>query len=92
MLAQRDPVGQVDLFVEQLALVDYSTQQVLVEALTRAAAGQGPEFADRLLPLIASGEAATRSVVLKVLLGHARPPRRRPPLHGVLEVARRLGP
>jgi twitching motility protein PilT len=69
VLAQRDPIGQVDLFVEQLALVDYSTQQVLVEALTRAAAGQGPEFADRLLPLIASGEAATRSVVLKVLLG-----------------------
>ena len=69
VLAQRDPVGHVDLFVEQLALVDYSTQQVLVEALTQAAAGQGPEFADRLLPLIASGEAATRSVVLKVLLG-----------------------
>ena len=69
VLAQRDPIGQVDLFVEQLALVDYSTQQVLVEALTRAAAGQGPEFADRLLPLIASGEAASRSVVLKVLLG-----------------------
>jgi twitching motility protein PilT len=74
VLAQKDPAGQVDLFVEQLALVDYSTQQLLVEALTRAGAGQGPEFADRLLPLIASGEAATRSVVLKILL--AMPDRR----------------
>ena len=63
------PAGSVDLFVEQLALVDYSTQQVLVGALTRAAAGQGPAFADRILPLMAAGEAATRSVVLKILLG-----------------------
>jgi len=69
VLAQRDPAGSVDLFVEQLTQVDYSTQQVLVDALTRAAAGQGASFADRLLPLVASGEAATRSVVLKVLLG-----------------------
>jgi HEAT repeat protein len=61
VLAQRDPGGQVDLFVEQLPLVDYSTQQVLVDALTRAAAGQGPGFADRLLPLMASGEAGTPS-------------------------------
>jgi twitching motility protein PilT len=69
VLARRDPAGSADLFVEQLPLVDYSTQQVLVDALTRAAAGQGAQFAERLLPLVASGEAATRSVVLKILLG-----------------------
>jgi twitching motility protein PilT len=69
VLAHHDAPGSVDLFVEQLALVDYSTQQVLVGALTRAAAGQGPAFADRILPLMASGEAGTRSVVLKILLG-----------------------
>jgi twitching motility protein PilT len=69
VLAQLDPAGNVDLFVEQLAQVDYSTQQVLVSALTRAAAGQGAAFADRVLPLVASGEAGTRSVVIKVLLG-----------------------
>jgi len=69
VLAQGDPRGSAELFVEQLPLVDYSTQQLLVAALTRAAAGQGPEFADRLLPLIASGEPATRSAVLKILLG-----------------------
>ncbi|HUL79042.1 MAG TPA: hypothetical protein VL691_17375, partial [Vicinamibacteria bacterium] len=69
VLAQRDPAGHVDLFVDQIPLVDYSTQQLLVEALTRAATGQGAAFADRILPLMASGEPATRSVVLKILLG-----------------------
>jgi twitching motility protein PilT len=69
VLARHDPVGSTDLFVEQIALVDYSTQQVLVEALTRAAAGQGAAFADRVLPLMASGDAGTRSAVLKILLG-----------------------
>ena len=69
VLAQHDAGGSVDLFVEQLALVDYSTQQLLVGALTRAAAGQGAAFADRILPLMAAGEAGTRSVVLKILLG-----------------------
>ena len=69
VLAQHDPRGSVDLFVEQIPLVDYSTQQLLVEALTRAAAGQGAAFADRVLPLMASGDAPTRSAVLKILLG-----------------------
>jgi hypothetical protein len=46
VLARHDPASSVDLFVEQLALVDYSTQQLLVEALTRASASQGPAFAD----------------------------------------------
>jgi twitching motility protein PilT len=69
VLAQHDAAGSTELFVEQIALVDYSTQQVLVGALTRAAAGQGPAFADRVLPLMASGDAATRSAVLKILLG-----------------------
>ncbi len=69
VLAQHDPGGSVDLFVEQLPLVDYTTQQLLVEALTRAAASQGAAFADRILPLMAAGDAPTRSVVLKILLG-----------------------
>lgn len=69
VLAQHDPGGSVDLFVEQLPLVDYTTQQVLVEALTRAAASQGAAFADRILPLVAAGDASTRSVVLKILMG-----------------------
>jgi twitching motility protein PilT len=69
VLAAHDPESHVDLLVEQLPLVDYSTQQVLVDALTRAAAGKGGPFADRILPLMAAGDAGTRSVVLKILLG-----------------------
>jgi len=69
VLAQHDPNGSVDLFVEQLPIVDYGTQQILVEALTRAAGSQGVAFADRILPLMAAGDAPTRSVVLKILLG-----------------------
>ena len=47
-----------------------ATQQVLVEALTRAPPpARAPRFADRILPLIAAGDAPTRSVVLKILLG-----------------------
>jgi HEAT repeat protein len=69
VLAQQNPEGSVDLLVEQLPLVDYATQQVLVDALTRAAASQGPAFAERLLPLMAAGDAATRSAVLKILVG-----------------------
>lgn len=68
-LAAKAAQPSVDLFVEQLPLVGYSTQQALVDALTRSAAGQGPEFADRILPLMASGEPQTRSAVLKILLG-----------------------
>jgi hypothetical protein len=67
VLATRAPASSVDLFVEQLPLAGYSTQQLLVGALTSAAAGQGVEFADRILPLIASGEAGTRSAILKIL-------------------------
>jgi twitching motility protein PilT len=69
VVAQHDPRGSVDLLVEQLPLVDYATQQYLVKALTAAAAGQGPAFADRLLPLMAAGEAGTRSAVLNILVG-----------------------
>ncbi len=69
VLAQRDPSRSIDLFVEQIPHVDYSTQQSLVEALTRAVAGHGAALADRVLPLMASGDAATRSAVLKILLG-----------------------
>jgi twitching motility protein PilT len=69
VLAVRAPATSIDLLVEQLPLAGYSTQQLIVGALTRAAAGQGIDFADRILPLIASGEAGTRSAILKILVG-----------------------
>jgi len=69
ILATKAPDISAALFVDQLAQVGYSTQQQLVNALSKAATTQGPEFALKLLPLIASGDAATRSAVLKILLG-----------------------
>ena len=68
-LAARAPAQSVDILVAQLPTASYTTQQALVEALTKASATHGPEFAQRILPLMASGEAQTRSAVLKILLG-----------------------
>lgn len=69
VLARNAPGQSVDILVDQLPTATYSTQQIIVEALTRASEGKGPEFADRILPLMASGDPATRSAVLKILLG-----------------------
>jgi twitching motility protein PilT len=69
VLATRAPLSSVDLFVQNLPLAGYSVQQVLIDALTRAAATQPPELAEQLLPLIASGDAGTRTAVMKILLG-----------------------
>jgi len=55
--------------VQHLPNVGYSVQQMLIDALTKAAATQPPQFADQLLPLVASGDAATRTAVMKILLG-----------------------
>lgn len=69
VLAARAPASSTALFVQLLPVVGYATQQVLIAALTRAAATQPPEFADQLLPLVASGDAGTRTAVLKILMG-----------------------
>ncbi|HEX6096812.1 MAG TPA: PilT/PilU family type 4a pilus ATPase [Thermoanaerobaculia bacterium] len=69
VLATRAPLSGVELFVQHLPLVGYNTQQTLIDALTKSAASQPPEFAEKLLPLIASGDAATRTAVMKILLG-----------------------
>ncbi|HSO21802.1 MAG TPA: PilT/PilU family type 4a pilus ATPase, partial [Chondromyces sp.] len=69
LLADHHTVPSVGLIVANLPRVDYATQQHLIAALTRVAPELGPDFVDDLLPLIASGEAATRSAVLKILLG-----------------------
>jgi twitching motility protein PilT len=68
VLATQAPLSSVPLFVQQLPVAGYAVQQLLVEALARAAAKQPPEFADQLLPLVASGDAGTRTSVLKILL------------------------
>ncbi len=73
VLATKAPTASVPLFVQQLPLVSYNTQQLLIDALTRASATQSPEFADQLLPLVASGDASTRTAVLKILLSMQNP-------------------
>jgi twitching motility protein PilT len=73
VLANRAPAASVDLLVKELPRVGYATQQAVVEALTSIATGRGVEFADKLLPLIASGDAATRSAVLKILVSIGDP-------------------
>jgi twitching motility protein PilT len=67
-LADNCPQAAIDQIVDNLPRVDYATQQHLIDALAKVAKQVGPEFVDRLLPLMASGEAGTRSAVLKVLL------------------------
>lgn len=69
----RAPAPPVSLFVERLAGASYATQQMLIEALTRAASTAGPHFVDELLPLMAAGDPATRSAVMKILLGLNQP-------------------
>ena len=69
MLATSAPEATADLLVEMLPMAGYSTQQQIVGALTKVAETRGAEFASRLLPLIASGDAGTRSAVLKILAG-----------------------
>ena len=67
-LADKAPEQAVGRIVDQLANVDYDTQQHLISALTQVARSRGVEFVDRLLPLMASGEASIRTAVIKILL------------------------
>ena len=69
VLATRAPAQSVAILVQHLPHVGYNTQQLVADALTRVAAARGAEFIQQLLPLITSGEAATRSAVIKILLG-----------------------
>lgn len=69
VLATKAPQSSLDLFVAELPRANYNTKQLLVDALSKAAAAQGLALVDRLLPLIASGDAATRAAVMKILLG-----------------------
>ena len=73
VLATRAPQHSLDLLIEALPRSSYGLQQVIVEALTKTAAGQGVPFAERLLPALASGDPGTRTSVLKVLLGIGDP-------------------
>jgi len=69
VLATRAPQHAIDVLIDALPRSGYGIQQIIVEALTKVASGQGMAFVDRLLPALASGDATTRTSVLKILLG-----------------------
>jgi twitching motility protein PilT len=68
VLAKEAPEASLDLIVQELPRADYGVQQHLIEALSRLATGSDVEFADRILPLMASGDASTRLAVIKILV------------------------
>jgi twitching motility protein PilT len=68
VVADNAPETVADEIADHLPRVDYATQQHLITALGKVARGRGPEFVDRLLPLMTSGEAGIRSAVIKILL------------------------
>jgi twitching motility protein PilT len=68
VLSRQAPQQSVDLIVAELPGCGYATQQHLITSLSALARQQGTEFAERILPLMASGDAGTRSAVLKILL------------------------
>ncbi len=69
LLADQAAEASLDLLVDELPRASYAAKEHLIEALKQLSQGKDPSFADRLLPLMASGDAATRSAVLKILLG-----------------------
>jgi twitching motility protein PilT len=73
VLATRAPLTSVPLLIQYFPRVPFSVQQLLTETLARAAPTQPPEFADQVLPLVSSGEAATRSAVIRILLAMKDP-------------------
>src|SRR5437763_1701243 len=71
--AMRAAEAAAETLVRELPRAGAATQQVIVDGLTRLAQTSGIRFADRLLPLIASGEAATRAAVLTILMAIGDP-------------------
>jgi len=67
-LALRAPGVSLPMLAQQLPTVGYATQQKIVDALMRLSAEKPDEVAQLTIPLLASGEAATRTAVIKILL------------------------
>jgi twitching motility protein PilT len=69
VLAAKAPASSISLFVQQLPLASAAVQAQLIEVLARASATQTPEFAEQILPLLASSDSSTRTAAVKILLG-----------------------
>ena len=68
VIAKSAADDSLQLLIASLPEVGYGVQQHLVAGIAAIAEDRGPEFADQILPLMASGDAGTRTAVLKVLL------------------------
>lgn len=67
VLATRAPERFKDLLIEEVPRADPETLQVLVAAISAAAAREGMAMADRLFPLLGVGEPAVRQAAVTIL-------------------------
>jgi twitching motility protein PilT len=68
VLATRAPEASAETLVAELPRAGKATQQAIAEGLRGVAVASGAKFADRVLPLLASGDAGTRKAVLEILM------------------------
>ena len=73
VLAKRAPQTSIDLFIQELPTASAPTQNIITTALAGLAASQGLQIVPKLLPLVASGDAPTRSAAMKILIGTGDP-------------------
>ena len=73
VLAKRAPQTSIDLFIQELPASSEQTRIIITAALAGLAASQGLPIADKLLPMVASGDASTRSAAMKILIGIGDP-------------------
>ncbi len=68
VLAEKAPEPYVDLLVNSLSKVRSEARELMIAAIAGVAKGKGAEFAEHILPLMASGDSVTRSAVVAILL------------------------
>src|SRR5438132_1335420 len=73
VLAKRAPQTSIDLFIQELPASSEQIRIIITAALAGLAASQGLPIADKLLPMVASGDASTRSAAMKILIGIGDP-------------------
>ncbi len=73
VLAARAPEAAAETLVAELPRAGRTAQQAISEGLRRVATASGAKFADRILPLLASGDAGTRKTVLEILMATGDP-------------------
>ena len=73
VLAANVTPSSAGILVAQLPTASYALQQAIIAGLTRLGSQAGPQIVDQLLPMVASGDAGTRTTVVKILMGLGDP-------------------